>query len=81
MAYLSQCRTIGTNNGGQMYEAVIWDIRDKDSADPSSTLGTFDTQADASVAIFEHLDRHPEQRPFIVKTEAVEQEPGGLWKR
>lgn len=58
--------------GAQMtYEAVIYDVRDQLSEDPASTLGEFQSREDAAEAIWKHLDRFPEQRRFIVKTEVL----------
>jgi hypothetical protein len=54
-----------------MFEALIYDERDKDSADPASTLGTYDSVILAEKAIVDHLEMFPEQIPHIVKTEVI----------
>lgn len=54
------------------YEAIIYDIRDKDKDQPESSLGDYNTRAEASEGIFQYLSMFPQFRPFIYKIEIVE---------
>jgi hypothetical protein len=54
-----------------MYEALIYDERDKDSSQPASTLGEHETLLDALRAIASHLVNCPEQQIFITRCEVI----------
>jgi hypothetical protein len=54
-----------------MCEALIWDSRDADKDEPASTLGVFNTPAEAWQAICQYLILAIDNTPFVVKAEVV----------
>jgi hypothetical protein len=53
-----------------LYEAIVWDLRDSDSPEPSSSLGVYATINQAEIEIEKYLET--EHGPYIIKTEVRE---------
>lgn len=52
-----------------MFEAIIYDYRDRTSEHPESTLGCFEIKADAWLAIAKYMQDMPDMLEWIERTE------------
>ena len=53
------------------YDAFIYDERDRDSDEPTSYIGEYDTLEEAHTAIEKWLAQVPIHSPYVYKTEVV----------